>query len=117
MQPWIRRGGVDGSTTRMTDLATVAGLLPAPPWQLGVVVLLLSPNIASLLTHGTTDLLAACVCPLARAHTSARAATPLDPCLFPTPSRCCQNRAKSRCTPVHRHGYTMDEWAAERRAS
>jgi len=83
MYCWLQRGFVFFST--MTDLATVAGLLPAPPWKLGVVVLLLSPNIASLLTHGTTDLLAACVCPRRPRSHSARAATPLDPCLFPYP--------------------------------
>ena len=64
---------------RMTDLSLLAAAisgagLPAPLWQLLVLVLLVSPNLASLATHGTTDLLAA-------------------------------------------HGYTMEQWIEERRAS
>ena len=63
----------------MTDLSLLAAAisgagLPAPLWQLLVLVLLVSPNLASLATHGTTDLLAA-------------------------------------------HGYTMEQWIEERRAS
>ena len=67
----------------MTDLtplleavksAHMDGVPSSVLWQLLVAVLLISPNLASLATHGTTDLLAA-------------------------------------------HGYTMEQWIEERRAS
>ena len=63
--------------TDLTPLVEALKSLDAPPsvlWKLLFVVLLISPNLASLATHGTTDLLAA-------------------------------------------HGYTMEQWIEERRAS